>query len=243
MRIVYLEEGDFQTEIFYHSFHDENRVLFHAKEIWDTCAPSRTSFVACGERFSHWCPYEERMVDDQHVQFINEESANYHLIRCDRTRKLLNMFTIFGLQWVFLNSVKSSFWGGRWRVWINDGGRFGVWLLFACFGVCDMKKIKGSLMGRAPWPKAERDSCQVCFGKLTLMARDYGSLLDFINNLNSGLWFLIIFVSVSLLFFWDGASCIPLIYIRCATPFWLVMFNTFCFCWPKKKKKKKEKNI
>lgn len=53
MRIVYLEEGDFQTEIFNHSFYDENQVLFHPKENWDTFAPLRTSFVACGERSSH----------------------------------------------------------------------------------------------------------------------------------------------------------------------------------------------
>ena len=70
-RMVYIWREEkwaiFQVKSVYNSLHDENQVLFSAKEIWATCAPVRTWFflffffffgMLHGKDPNHWCPYE-----------------------------------------------------------------------------------------------------------------------------------------------------------------------------------------
>lgn len=55
----------------------------------------------------------------------SDESTKHALIHCERTRKLLMLLAIFGIQWVFLDSVKELLLG--WEVKGMDKRQRRVW--------------------------------------------------------------------------------------------------------------------
>ena len=100
----------------------------------------------------------------------SDESTKHALIHCERTRKMLMLLAIFGIQWVFLDSVKELLLG--WEVKGMDKGRggCGVWPLSQernkrIFGGVEFNNLKLKKTLISLW----WDCLEYCWGGILLL--------------------------------------------------------------------------
>ena len=72
-----------------------------------------------------------------------EELVDHLLLHCSKTRVLWELlFSLFGVNWIILGSVRICFWVGKVLLLEREERKFGKQLLLACFGQCGRLEIE-----------------------------------------------------------------------------------------------------